>query len=294
MTLKEKVQLKKVEIPNGETIAYREREGGTKNLLLIHGNMTSSKHWDVLIEKIDPEFKVFAMDMRGFGESSYNQAIYSIKELSDDIKLFVDEIELYGFSIVGWSLGAPVCMQFVADYPDYCNRLILLAPGSTRGFAMYAPSSEQRLETFDQVKIDPTKVVPTETAYRKKDRAFLKFVYDAVIYTKNQPDPNRYEEYLDDMLTQRNYAETVHALNQFNISHEHNGLVQGNGLASSINIPTLVLRGDHDLVITEQMTKEILDDIGENARFVELKDCGHSPLIDDLDQLLEVMTEFLD
>jgi len=39
-----KVQYKQVDLPNGERISYREREGGEKKLLLIHGNMTSSKH----------------------------------------------------------------------------------------------------------------------------------------------------------------------------------------------------------------------------------------------------------
>ena len=34
-------------------IAYRESAGGDKALILIHGNMTSSKHWDVLMDKLD-------------------------------------------------------------------------------------------------------------------------------------------------------------------------------------------------------------------------------------------------
>ena len=28
------------------------------------------------------------------------------------------------------------------------------------------------------------------------------------------------------------------------------------------------------------MAKEIIEDLGDVARFVELKDCGHSPLVD--------------
>ncbi|MGM0826791.1 MAG: alpha/beta fold hydrolase [Bacillota bacterium] len=39
--------------------------------------------------------------------------------------------------------------------------------------------------------------------------------------------------------------------------------------------------------------KEIVEDIGENATFVELKNSGHSPLIDDLDQLLKAIQSFL-
>ena len=38
---------------------------------------------------------------------------------------------------------------------------------------------------------------------------------------------------------------------------------------------------------------EMMADLGEHATFIELKDCGHSPLIDDLDQLLKVLEEIL-
>ena len=49
------VQYKHVQLPNGETIAYQEREGGHKKVLLIHGNMTSSVHWDLVLENMDPK-----------------------------------------------------------------------------------------------------------------------------------------------------------------------------------------------------------------------------------------------
>jgi pimeloyl-ACP methyl ester carboxylesterase len=46
-------------------------------------------------------------------------------------------------------------------------------------------------------------------------------------------------------------------------------------------------------VITAEMTRELVEDLGPKAKFVELKDCGHSPLIDDLPQLLNEVTNFL-
>lgn len=55
----------------------------------------------------------------------------------------------------------------------------------------------------------------------------------------------------------------------------------------------LVLRGDRDLVVTAEMTQEIVQDLGKKAKFVELKDCGRSPLVDDLPQLLSEITQFL-
>ena len=137
-----KVQYKQVDLPNGERISYREREGGEKKLLLIHGNMTSSKHWDLVIEHLDPSYKIYGIDMRGFGESTYYHPITSIKDFADDVKSFVDMIGLTEFSIMGWSTGGAVAMQFVAENPERCEKLILLASASTRGYPFYGRNSQ--------------------------------------------------------------------------------------------------------------------------------------------------------
>lgn len=293
------VDLKKVNLPNGETIAYREREGGMKKVLLIHGNMTSSKHWDLLIDAMDSSFKIFSLDLRGFGESSYNKPIMSIKDFSDDVKMFADEIGLKDFSIIGWSTGGAVGMQFVADHPGYCEKLILLASASTRGYPFFGTSSEglpdvnNRLASYDDVKKDPGKTLAVQSAYDQQNRGFLKVMWNMLIYTDCQPEELHYEEYVDDMLTQRNLAEVYHSLNTFNISSLNNGLLEGTDQVKDINIPVLVLRGDRDLVVTKGMTEEIVEDFGGRAKFVELKDCGHSPLVDDLAQLQQHVEGFL-
>lgn len=292
------ITIKEVHLPNGETLAYREREGGEQKVLLIHGNMTSSKHWDLVYENIDAKYKLYAVDLRGFGQSTYNNLITSIKDFSDDVKLFVDAIRLKDFAIVGWSTGGAVSMQFVADYPGYCNKLILLASESTRGYPfdgkLHENDEPRRFALHEEIKKDISKTIPVQTAYDTNNTELLKLIWNAVIYTHNQPSSELYEEYLQDMRTQRNLAEVHHSNNTFNISHHHNGLVEGNGKVDDINVPVLVLRGERDYVVTAEMTNEILEDLGSKARFIELKNCGHSPLVDNLPQLLSAITQFLD
>ena len=294
------VHLKKVSLANGETLGYRERIGGEEILLLIHGNMTSSKHWDLLIEELDPKYTLYAVDMRGFGISSYHTPIERIQDFSDDIKLFVDEMGLKDFGIIGWSTGGAVAMEFCADYPGYCNRLILLSSASTRGYPFFGtdqngqPDITKRLQTVVDIRKDPLRTIPIQGAYDSKDREMLKGIWNALIYRKVQPKPEKYEEYVEDMITQRNLADVYHSLNTFNISMKYNGLTQGSDKVNAITIPVLVLRGDEDLVITDEMTKEILEDFRGRARYVELTGCGHSPLIDNLKLLTEEIEKFLD
>lgn len=291
--------LAKVELTNGETLSYRKRDGGDELVLLVHGNMTSSKHWDLLMESMDERFTIYAVDMRGFGESTYNKRITSIKDFSEDIKLFVDALKLKDFTIIGWSTGGNVAMQFCADYPDYSKKLVLFASGSTRGYPFYSsnadgtPDLTKRLATIEQIEEDPVKTIPMQQMYDTKNRDGLKFVWNSAIYTQNQPEEARYEQYVDDMLTQRNLADVYHALNTFNISAVDNEVAKGTNQVKDIQIPTFVLYGDRDFVVNGAMTTEIIEDFEGRAQIMKLANCGHSPLVDCLDETKEAIEEFI-
>ncbi|WP_432357591.1 intracellular short-chain-length polyhydroxyalkanoate depolymerase [Sporosarcina sp. UB5] len=294
-----KVKLPKVELKNGEQIAYRERGGGEQVVILVHGNMTSSKHWDVLMDAMDAKYKIYAPDLRGFGESTYNERVTGISDFSEDLAGFIDALELENFHLVGWSTGGAVCMQYVADHPGKCEKLVLLASASTRGYPFYgtkedgSPDLEHRLQTIEDVEQDAGKTLAIQGLYDTENREGLKAVWNTLIYTYKQPEAAKYDEYVDDMLTQRNLADVYHSLNTFNISPHYNGVNEGSDQAKGIDIPVLVLRGDRDYVITAQMTDEIIEDLGDNATFISLENMGHSPLVDNLEQLTKTIETFL-
>ncbi|HKL76330.1 MAG TPA: alpha/beta hydrolase [Halanaerobiales bacterium] len=293
------INLKSVKLANGEKLGYRKKDGGEKLLVLLHGNMTSSKHWDILIESMPDEFTIYAPDLRGFGISSYNQEISSLHDFSEDLKMFCDKLNLNNFNLMGWSTGGGVAMDFAADNPEYVKKLILMESVGTKGYPIFKkdengkPIPGELLSTKEEIANDPVQVLPVLNAYKNKDKDTMKMIWNNTIYTDNQPDPEKYNEYLEDMFTQRNLVDVDYALAHFNISNEHNGLEEGIGKAEKIEAPTLILYGENDKVVTEQMAKDINNDIGENANLQYLKKCGHSPLIDDLDQLLENILNFI-
>jgi len=294
-----KTELKSLLLTNGETLGYREREGGKEVLLLIHGNMTSSKHWDILIDALDPKYKIYAVDMRGFGISSYNRKFDSLKELCDDIKLFVDKLNLKKFSIMGWSTGGGVAMHFAANYPDYIKKMILLESVGTRGYPIFKKDASGRpivgeyIKTKQELENDLVQVKPILVAYQSRNKEVLKAIWNGVIYNHNQPPVQKYEEYLEDMLTQRNLVDIDYSLQYFNISNDFNGVINGTGEAAMIKCPVLIIWGKNDLVVPEYMALDIKKDIGENAELVYLEGCGHSPLIDNLGLLVRTVQDFL-
>ncbi|WP_426349849.1 alpha/beta fold hydrolase [Alloiococcus sp. CFN-8] len=291
-------QLQKVTLKNGETYSYREAGSGDDILILLHGNMTSSKHWDVLVDKLYSDFKIIAPDLRGFGGSSYNMEISSLKDFSEDLKEFVDALNIKSFYLGGWSTGGGVAMQFSADYKEYVKKLILVESVGIQGYPILKknelgqPIQGSLLKTKEEIAADPVQVAPVLQALKTKNKEFYRMVWNASIYTHNKPEPSKYEEYLEDMLTQRNLVDVDYALATFNISNNFNGITEGSGAVNSISCPVLIFQGDRDYVVPRYMGEGIKEKLPQ-SELVILNDCGHSPLVDCLETLSEKIKDFL-
>lgn len=290
------IALKKIKLPNGETYAYREKGNGDKTLVLIHGNLSSSLFWDLLMERLpEDEYRIIAPDLRGFGDSTYYKTIGTIKDFAEDLKEFADALDLDPFILVGWSLGGLVAEQFTADYEEYIVKLVLIA-ATIRATAI--PKRDNKGEiilgeffsTREDIEMLNADILKT-LANRDKDK--LQLGLNMVIYNNHGPEPERYEGYLDAILQQRNKVDADYAVLKFNISHEHNGLRDGTGEVDKIICPTLVLHGKNDIVVPLVHGEDIVAEIGDNARLVVLPNSGHSPFTDCLDELVEVMVEFI-
>ncbi len=292
------ITVNNVKLSNGETLGYRECGEGDKILLLIHGNMTSSKHWDVLMERLMERYKIYAVDLRGFGLSSYNEEINSLKDFSEDVKLFVDALGISKCSVAGWSTGGGVAMQLAADYPKQIEKLILIESVDVKGYPMFKkgengePIVGEFLNTKEAIAMDPIQVAPVLAALKNKDKEFYRTLWNMVIYTHIQPVAEKYEEYLEDMLTQRNLVDVDYALVTFNITRDFNGVADGNGAVENIVAPTLVIQGDRDYVVPRIMGESIAKHIN-GATFKIFENCGHSPLVDCLDKLTEAIIDFI-
>ncbi|PEB53033.1 alpha/beta hydrolase [Bacillus pseudomycoides] len=289
-----------VSLSNGETIAYQEVGRQNKEILvLIHGNMTSSQHWDLVIEKLQGEYHIYAIDLRGFGKSTYHKPIDSLQDFADDVKLFIDELQLKKFSLMGWSMGGGVAMEFTACHTEFVEKLILVESVGMKGYPIFKkdmngqPIVSTLLKTKEEIAQDPVQIAPVLDAIKNMNKLYYQTVWNLLIYTHHKPDPERYEKYLDDMLTQRNFVDVNYALTTFNISDEHNGVVLGNGHIHRLQVPTLVVQGDRDYVVPQVVGEELANHL-PNAKLAILEDCGHSPFIDCLDEFTQHVTNWLE
>lgn len=285
-------------LPNGETMAYRERIGGTETVVLVHGNMTSSLYYDEIMEQLDSQYKVYAVDLRGFGSSTYNQRISGLRDLSEDLRLFTHALDIPNFHLLGWSLGGGVVMQFSADYPERVKSLTLLCSMSTRGYPLYhlneqgVPDLTQRMTSLQEVEqMQVTKLI--HSAMVQGDTDFMRTLFKPAIYNCGEPSEDRYPDYLVESAKQRNLPDIYHSLNTYNISHADHDAATGSGAVERIEAPVLVIWGKKDAIVTEQMTNELLDDLGPKAESVFMENSGHSPHTDALEKTIGIIDGFM-
>lgn len=287
------IDIKTVTLPNGETLTYRESVGAEPCILLIHGNMASSELWEPLLEHAEITQRLIAVDLRGYGESSYRSPVSDIKDFSKDLYEFIKLLGLDVVIVAGWSNGGGVAMQFAIDYPNRVQKLILLASISTRGYAAVNAKGD-RLLSKEQIAKDPGLTMIIQ-ANEKQDQDYFGGAMDYLMFNNCSSDAITREKYIQACIKQRNMIDVADAANRFNISSVCNGLTEGTGELEWIECPVLVIRGDKDLITTEQMTGEILEDFashGIRVQYVTL-DAGHSPLIDDLHGLVYAVNTFI-
>lgn len=116
---------------HGHHLSYRESGAGEgrQTILLIHGMAGSSRTWRAMIPRLEKRYHVIAPDLPGHGESSLNFDDYSLGAMASALRDLLVAKDVSRCTVIGQSLGGGVAMQFVYQYPEYCERIALIGSG---------------------------------------------------------------------------------------------------------------------------------------------------------------------
>ena len=113
----------------GENIYYVEAGVGTSDhppILLIHGFGASTDHWRKNIEELQTDFKVFAIDLLGFGRSNKPDWVYSGKLWQEQLSEFISEVIGQPVVLAGNSLGGYAALCVGGNCPQWSKGVVLL------------------------------------------------------------------------------------------------------------------------------------------------------------------------
>ena len=113
---------------NGHDVAYRTSGTGPV-LLLVHGIAGSSATWTRVTPALSERFTVVAPDLLGHGASAKPRGDYSLGSHADILRDLMNALGHDRATFVGQSFGGGVAMQMAYQYPERCERLVLVDSG---------------------------------------------------------------------------------------------------------------------------------------------------------------------
>jgi pimeloyl-ACP methyl ester carboxylesterase len=113
---------------HGHEVTYRMAGEGPA-IVLVHGLAGSSTTWKGVLPTLAERFTVVAPDLLGHGQSAKPRGDYSLGAYASGIRDLLVALGVDKASFVGHSLGGGVTMQLAYQFPERCERLVLVASG---------------------------------------------------------------------------------------------------------------------------------------------------------------------
>jgi 3-oxoadipate enol-lactonase len=223
---------------NGITINYLidGEDTGKGTIVLINGLADDLLSWGFQIPAlVEAGYRVLRFDNRGIGQTDRPAGPYSSKLLADDAKALVDHLGISGFHLMGVSMGGMIAEEYAIAYAGDLKSLTLACTYGKADafcqnmFAMWADLAK---------RID----VP----FVMRDVALWAFTGP---FFNERPDDAA--EFAAAMASLDMSVETY--LAQLAVIQQHDTLER----VGKINVPTLVLAGEEDILIPVRLSRQL-------------------------------------
>jgi epoxide hydrolase 4 len=87
-------------------------------ILLVHGLPEGYYSWEKVIPLLDQNYRIIAIDMKGYGRSTSADTNYEWHHVADQTLALMDAIGVKKFNVVGHDWGAIITSMMVGDHPE--------------------------------------------------------------------------------------------------------------------------------------------------------------------------------
>jgi pimeloyl-ACP methyl ester carboxylesterase len=268
---------------HGHRVIYRIAGDGPP-VVLIHGMVNSSRHWEKVALRLADRYTVVAPDLLGHGDSAAVRGDYSLGAHACSIRDLLTTIGIDRATVVGHSLGGGIAMQFFYQFPQRVERLALVSSGGLghevspllRGAALPGAALGIWLVANRRVReaID-------RAGERMRARGVRKGVYLQAVARAMRP--------VQEAAARRALLQTLRAV----IDVRGQRVSAMDRLYLLGELPTLIVWGERDNTIPISHGLAAHAQI-PNSHFVTLPKAAHFPNLEDPDGLADALLDWLD
>jgi len=118
---------------NGEQIYYEDTGSGDQTIVMLHGWTSSHEIFAPAVPAISRYARCITYDHRGHGKSKYaNKEKVTMDTLAGDLDELIRGLDLHDITLLGWSMGAGVVMNYTSIYGCDALRQIVLCDMTPR------------------------------------------------------------------------------------------------------------------------------------------------------------------
>jgi pimeloyl-ACP methyl ester carboxylesterase len=268
---------------HGHDIAYRAAGSGPV-VLLIHGMASSSATWDGVIPQLGQHAAVVAPDLPGHGDSAAAGGDQSLGALASSLRDVLMALEHDRATVVGHSLGGGVALQFAYQFPQICERLVLVSAGGLgRDVALFL-----RALAFPGLEL----LLPPAFTPRIRDAGASVVRLLGRIGIRPRP---AFEEIWRDygMLTRKETRTAFFATLRAVVDPAGQRVSATNRLYLAAALPTLIVWGARDSIIPVRHAHEAHAAI-TGSRLEIFQRAGHFPQHDEPERFSRLLLEFIE
>jgi pimeloyl-ACP methyl ester carboxylesterase len=270
-------------IVHGKRLKYRLAGKGPL-VLLIHGMAGSATTWKHVMPALSEHFAVLAPDLLGHGESEKTKGDYSLGAMASTLRDLVVALGYKRATVVGQSYGGGIAMQFAYQYPERCERLVLVDSGGLGSEVnpllrmLTLPGSEAVLLVACAPPVRHVVESIGRAALRKK-------IQNAPVI----PELWRSYSSLGNVEARRAFLRTLRAV----IDPRGQTVSANDKLYLAAGVPTLIIWGAEDRIIPVEHAYAAHAAIpGSWLEIIE--GVGHYPHCEDPERFVDVLTEFIE
>ncbi len=268
---------------HGHEVAYRSAGEGPV-LVLVHGIAGSSHTWSHVMAPLAEHHTVIAPDLLGHGESAKPRGDYSLGAYACGIRGLLAVLGHERATVVGHSLGGGIAMQLSYQFPELCERLVLV---STGGLGKEVSALLRLISLPGSELVLP--LVLTPRLHRLASR-----VGDLIGRTGLRGNPlleQLWASYtgLTDAQGQRAFVHTIRSV----IDPAGQRVSARDRLYLAAHVPTLIMWGDRDQIIPATHA-HTAHELIPNSRLEVFAGAGHFLATEEPGRFVAVLEEFLD
>ena len=101
-------------LSDGQKLYYEDTGHGEETLIMMHGWSSSHEIYEQPVQLLQDKVRCITYDHRGHGGSKdANSGTPTMETLASDLKEIIDGLSLSNITLLGWSMGAAVVLNYV-------------------------------------------------------------------------------------------------------------------------------------------------------------------------------------